>query len=300
MKNLILFAALAFASLTASAQQMQVGTGSPTGTYSTMFKQLAGKCGINVAMIERNTTGSPENVDLLLGNSINAAFVQPDVLFLRAKTEELGNVKTLLALHTEAVHIVVKAGAGTKQGGFAGIGANTVEFTTLEQLAGRKIGAYGGSLVTAQVVRLQSEIPYNVVPFENEAGLKAALAKGDVDAALFVGGQPLGTVANLGNDYRLLAMAPATVEKLKGVYKPARLNYRTMGAAGVPTVAMEALFVTREYKTERMTASLAALRSCALASLDDLKETTGTHPAWQNVEAGNKGKWAWYDLPVRK
>ncbi len=181
-----------------------------------------------------------------------------------------------------------------------GIGGSTVAFTSLEQLAGRKIGASGGSQVTAQVIRLQSEIPFSVVPLVNEAAVKAALAKGDIDAALFVGGQPLGTVADLGPSYKLLSIAAATVEKLKGVYRPARLNYRTLGAAGITTVATDALFVTREYKTTRMTDSLASLRGCAVASLDDLKETTGTHPAWQNVEAANKGKWAWYDLPAKK
>jgi hypothetical protein len=70
-----------------------------------------------------------------------------------------------------------------------------------------------------------------------------------------------------------------------------------MGAAGVPSVQVGALFVTREYKTEKMTTSLARFRSCALDKIDELKETTGTHPAWQAVEASDKGKWPWYELP---
>ena len=40
--------------------------------------------------------------------------------------------------------------------------------------------------------------------------------------------------------------------------------------------------------------------ACATASLDDLKENTGTHPAWQFVDGGNRGKWPWYDLPAAK
>lgn len=300
MKKILAFITAALA-ITAGAQQLQVATGSASGTYSTMFKQLAQQCAASgIPLIEKNTSGTPENVDMLVGNQINAAFVQPDVLYLRARTEDLGNIKTLLALHTETVHVVTKADAGYKEGGVMGVGAKTIPFTTVEQLAGRTIGAYGGSLVTAQVIRLQSEIAFQVVPFDNEAALKEALAKEKVDAGLFVGGQPLGTVASLGAGYKILAMAPATVEKLKGVYKPVRLNYRQMNAAGVPSVGMEALFVTREYKTEKMTSSLAALRACALNSLDGLKETTGTHPAWQSVDASNKGKWAWYELPAKK
>lgn len=89
-------------------------------------------------------------------------------------------------------------------------------------------------------------------------------------------------------------------ERLKGVYRPARLNYAKMGAAGVPTVATDALFVTREYKTAKMVDSLSRFRGCALSKIDELKETTGTHPAWQRVDPANRGKWAYYDLPARK
>jgi hypothetical protein len=82
------------------------------------------------------------------------------------------------------------------------------------------------------------------------------------------------------------------------VYRPAVLNYQSMGARGIPSVATEALFVTREYKTARMIEALSKFRSCVNTELDQLKETTGTHPKWQAVEAGNKGKWAWYELPT--
>lgn len=299
LRAFLLLAALGAASV-GYAQQLQVATGGASGTYSTMFKQLTMVCGNTATLAEKNTSGSSENVDLLVGNQVNAAFVQSDVLYLRARTEDLTNVKTLIALHPEAIHVVVRADAAVKSGGYLGVGGTSTPITQVEQLAGRKIGAYGGSLVTAQVIRLQSEIAYNVVSFENEAGLKDALGKGTVDAGLFVGGAPLGTVASMGDGYRVIGMQPATVKKLEGVYRPGTVNYRKMNSVGVPTVVIDALFVTREYKTDRMVASLSALRACALAKLDDLKETTGTHPAWQTVEAGNKGKWAYYDLPARK
>ncbi|MGL4679245.1 MAG: hypothetical protein ACRCWC_07640, partial [Plesiomonas shigelloides] len=140
--------------------QVKVTTGAADGTYSTMFKQLAAACGNEVGMVEMNSTGSNENVDRLIGNQVNAAFVQTDVLFFRARTEELGNVKTLLALHPEEVHFVAPAVAKTKEGGIAGIGGKTPVFNTIADLAGRHVGAVGGSVTTAQVIRLQSEINF--------------------------------------------------------------------------------------------------------------------------------------------
>lgn len=282
--SFISLAAVSFALASpVSAQQLRVATGSPSGTYSTMFKQLAGKCGNDVSLIEVNSSGSQDNINQLVGNQVNGAFVQSDVLYLRARTEELGNVKTLLALHPEQVHLLAPVASGLKEGGTVGIGAKEVIISDITQLAGRRVGAYGGSTVTAQVIRLQSEIPFQVVSLDNEAEVAKALEARQIDAALFVGGAPLPFMSRLGGNYKLLSIPPSVVEKLKGVYRPARLNYPKMNAAGVTTVATDALFVTREYKTPRVLDSLSKFRTCALASLDDLKETTGTHPAWQAV-----------------
>lgn len=300
MKRLFTIALFALLSFAAGAQQLQVATGGPSGTYSAMLKQLTAVCGTGVALIETNTSGSQDNINRLIGNQVNAAFVQSDVLYLRARTEDLGNVKTLLALHPEQVHIVARAASGIKEGGTMGIGAKEVVFTDLASLAGRRVGAAGGSQVTAQVIRLQSEIAYNVVPFDKDADVLKALTEGQIDAAILVGGAPLGTVSGLGPQFKLLPISAPVIEKLKGVYRPARLNYSKMNAAGVATVSTDALFVTREYKTHKMTEGLAKLRSCALGALDEMKETTGTHPAWQFVDGANKGKWPYYELPATK
>lgn len=289
--------ALAAAALMAApvqAQTMKVATGSGAGTYSKMFKEIQQVCGSEVAMVEVPSSGSQENINQLVGNQVNAAFVQSDVLYLRARTEELGNVKTLMALHPEQIHFVARA--DTKVGGRLGFGGEPL--TNVTQLAELKVGAAGGSSVTAQVIRLQSEIPYSTVIYDSNDAAQKALNDGKVDAVLFVGGAPLGAVEKLNASYRLLSIPAPVIEKLKGVYKPARLNYPKMGAAGVTTVSTDALFVTREYKTERMVSSLSRFRACALGKVEELKETTGTHPAWQYVDAGNRGKWPFYELPA--
>lgn len=299
MKKVFISIALAAAAMLPTAQaQMRVATGKTGDTYSSMLRQLNARCSGDVAVLEVPSTGSNDNINQLVGNQVNAAFTQSDVLWLRARTEDLGDVKTLLALHPEQVHIVAPVASGIKEGGTMGFNAKPVVLTDLTSLAGRKVGAAGGSLITAQVIRLQSEIPFQVVPLENGDAVLKALESGQIAAALFVGGAPLGTVSKLGPDYKLLPIPAPVVEKLKGVYRPARLNYQRMNAAGVATVATDALFVTRQYKTPKMTQGLAKLRQCALSSVDELKETTGTHPAWRYVDPTNKGKWAWYELPA--
>lgn len=298
MKKYILLLAAVLA-IGAQAQTLKVATGSAKGTYAAMFKELTQVCGSEVAMVEMPSAGSMDNINQLVGNQVNAAFVQSDVLYLRSRTEELGNVKTLLALHNEAVHIVARTASGIKVGGTLGIGAKELVLTDLSSLAGLRVGASGGSFVTAQVIRLQSEVAFSTVQFDtNDLALKA-LAAGQVEAVVMVGGAPLGGVSALDATYKLLPISTAVTERLKGVYRTTRLNYPKMGAAGVTTVATDALFVTREYKTAKMTDSLSKFRACAMTKVEELKETTGTHPAWQAVDTANKGKWPWYDLPAK-
>lgn len=287
--------ALAAVACFAGAQPVQVATGGKDGTYSRMLAQMGSRCATATPLIESNTSGSMEALDKLMENQVSLAFVQTDVLHLRARTEDVGQIKTLVALHPEQVHIVAREDQPLKSGGIAGFGGKSRPVTELSDLAGQNVGAAGGSYVTAQVMRLQSEVPFGVTNFDSNSAALKALDAGQVKAIIMVGGAPFPTVAALGKPYKLVAIAPATVEKLKGVYKPARLTYAKLGAAGVPTVATEAVLATRDYKTARMADALLNLRRCVVTNLDDLKERTGTHPAWQHVSGDNKGKWAWYD-----
>lgn len=292
---------LASAAVTASAQtQLKVSTGSSSGTYSRMFKEFAAVCKDQITQIEMPSTGSVQNMDRILANEVNATIVQTDVLYYRARNEDLSNIKTLFALYPEEVHVVALKESVIKEGGTMGIGAKPAQINDVGALAGRNVAAWGGSFVTAQVIRLQTEIAFTVIETD---GFKTAidmLNKGQVAAIIMVGGQPMSDIASLTAQYKLLPFTDLTIGKLKSVYVPAKLNYSNMGQGGqgIPTVATEALFVTRAYKTQKYVESLAALRACFKANVDDLAETTGTHKKWASVKSDNTGKWAYYDLPT--
>jgi hypothetical protein len=61
-----------------------------------------------------------------------------------------------------------------------------------------------------------------------------------------------------------------------------------------------ALLITREYKTPKFVAALRKFRQCFFDNLDELKETPGTHKAWQKVDPANHGRWPWYTFPAAK
>lgn len=303
MKFIRIFAAVAMVALaaTAQAQQVKVGTGGPKGTYHALFANIAEKCGDQMAMIEVPSDGSLTNLDRLTGKEIGAAFMQTDALFASAQGRDLGNIKTLVAFNKESVHVVALANSGLRtSGNMIGMGKQDIVFNSVEDLAGYKIAAAGGSLVTAQVLQGQGQIKWTIVPAQDNDAALAMLKSGQVQAVVMVGGQPLGNVKALGPDMKLLGFKQGTVDLLKTVYVQDKLSYPKLSMSAVNTIATEALLVTRTVNTPERIATLANFRACILKNVPEWQDADGAHPAWAGVDVANKGKWAYYDLPAPK
>jgi TRAP-type uncharacterized transport system substrate-binding protein len=299
MKKFALVIALTIAAASAMAQStFKVSTGGASATYSRMAKEIGNACAADIQLQEINSSGSMQNMDRLTGNEVQGAFVQTDVIKFRGNTEDLSNIKTLVTLHPEQVHLVALAAGGAKEGGVMGIGGKAVVFNTVNDLAGRTVVASGGSYITAQVIRLQTEINFNVVEVADAKAAIEAVNAGTAAAALFVGGQPMDNLKTLNKAHKLLSFPEGTVAKLKNVYKPATVNYTNMGSTGVATVSTDALLVVRQYKTPKMVEALAKFRSCFNTKAPELAETTGTHAAWTKVSVGAESKWPMYELPT--
>lgn len=306
MKKIVTVAALGLSMISAVAfasdTQLKVATGSATGTYHRMFTEFQGVCKDQIMQIEVPSKGSVDNMDKILGNEVNAAIVQTDVLFYRARNEDLGGIKTLFSLYPEEVHVVTASVSPIKVGGYLGMGAKPLQLNSVADLAGQRIAAWGGSIVTAQVIRLQSEINFTVAEVADFKDAMAALNAGQVAAIIMVGGQPMSDIKSLNNAYKLLAFPEATIGKLKSVYVPAKLNYSGMGqgGSGIQSIATESLFVTRSYKTDKYVSALRDLRQCFTKNLPSLQETTGFHKKWSAVSSDNTGKWSFYEFPAAK
>ena len=301
MKNFkfLSVAALLAVTFAAQAQQVKVATGGPKGTYHALFSNIADKCGQEMAVIGVNTTGSLENLDKLTNKEVGAGFVQTDALFASAQGRDLGNIKTLVAFHRESVHVVTLASTGVKVGGnMLGMGKKDLVFNSAEDLAGYTVAAAGGSIVTAQVLQGQGQIKWTILPVDSADAALAAVKSGRAQAAVLVGGQPLGNIRGLDSTFKLVGFKPSTVELLKTVYVSDRLSYPKLSTSAVPTLATEALLVTRTVSTPERVAALASFRSCIQRNIPEWQDADGAHPAWGQVSSDNKGKWAYYDLPV--
>ena len=309
----LLLVALAASVATASAQALisptpapvtfLVADGSSSGTYAQFLKELSGATADTINFQEVKSSGAVENLDKLINNQCMAAFMHSDVLQFRAQSTDLSKFKTLLALFSEDVHfLALTQSKKTVGGNLVGWGKSALNLTSVEDLGhpGLKVGAAGGGYITAQVIRLQAQLPYDIEQYQSGSDVLNALASGEIDAAVFVGAAPLPNLANLGPEVKLLPMGSITVERLKSIYHPATITYTKMRPDPVSTVAADCLFVAREYKTPKFRSALAAFRASFLSHLDELKETPGNHPKWSEVDATNHGKWSWMELDAPK
>lgn len=292
-------AVAAMLAVSVQAQQVKVATGGPKGTYHALFTNIAEKCGNEMAIVGVNTSGSLENLDKLAGKEVGAAFMQTDALFASAQGRDLGNIKTLVAFHKESVHVIASATSGLKtSGNMIGMGKQDIVFTNAEDLSGYKVAAAGGSVITAQLIKLQGQLNWTIVPVDSNDAALAAIKSGAIQAAVMVGGQPLGNVKALGPDMKLLGFKQQTVDLLKTVYVGDKLSYPKLSSTAVTTLATEALLVTRTVNTPDRLAAMSSFRSCVLKNVPEWQDADGAHPAWAQVDVANRGKWAYYDLPA--
>lgn len=276
----------------AQAQTLLVATGVPKGTYSTLFRDLQNSCGARggLTLVERASTGASESLDRLMNNEVHIAFVQTDVLYQRAQVDDVARIKALVPLHAEAVHVLVPSAAR----GLAGMLPSALRpagASTVGDLAGKRVGAWGGAWITGQQIRLQAQINYELVDVQSpNAGLQA-LADGRIDALMAVGGAPLDWLKAVDGRLRLLPFGDEAIARLKHVYQPARLHYANLGAAGVATVATTAMLAVRDTRSTQALAPLVALRQCLKQQLETLRETVGNHRAWSQVAPDADPRW---------
>ncbi len=284
LSGLLLGALLAGPALSQSLSVLNVATGSKGGTYATMYKNLGDVCTSASWLRERQTSGSVENVDLLLSNQVSLAFVQLDVLKARDQIDgdpRAKAIRVLLALHQEEIHLIAKKPTKGFLGRLSGV-------TRFSELGKKKVGAWGGSVVTANVLRAKAGVNFEVAAYPTRDAALSALAAGQVDAVLAVVGQPADWVKALDSQQYTLLPLDLSAEKVSAFYQPARLIYPAFGAA-VPTYSVQSLLVTRDFKTPEKRAQLLKYQSCARAKLTRLQEDEGMHPKWNDVAFGPSG-----------
>ena len=283
----------------ADTSQIVIAADSSSGTYRKMLGEIIGVCAsdeFNIQEAKGVTGGAPGNLDALINNQAQAAFLHSDVFFANSQADpSYKRYQTLVALYPEPIHVLVLRTSKTKKQGTFAFG--TAEFNTLSDLRGFTVGAAGGGMYTARILKGQGEAGFNVAQYGSGKEVIEALTNGDIAAAIFVGAAPLPNIAALDkNLYKLLSIGEDIASRVKGVYRAATINYAGLTSGPVQTMAPLATLLTRKFNTPNKVAGQRHFRECFYKNLDQLKDNGS--PNWQQVEPGDHGVLDWYEIPT--
>ncbi len=286
--------------------QIVLGTGGKGGTYVAMANDMVKVCGKEVTIAAHETAGSQANIQGIIDNAFTAGIVQFDVMrYYEEKDPAMARIKVLFPLHAEEIHLI-GVNKIYKEGGFLGIGAKVIELQSIKDLAGKTVVAWGGSHLSAEYFQYKLQIPFTLVDLTAEKDPPAVAAKmlldGRAHAIFAVGGAPIKWLRDekvFGKQFKLLAIGNDVLDKVKGTYNGAKVNYPNLSNGQVSTLAVQALLVTRDFRTADRATALTRLRECVQGRIDDLRDLTGMHPKWQVTNPSEVfDRWANYQPPA--
>jgi TRAP-type uncharacterized transport system substrate-binding protein len=275
---------------------MVVSSGLPAGTYYRLMKEFDAVAPGLIVNLESD--GSLTNIDRVMNNQTELGITQIDALFFRAmkETSLKERIRILALLHTEEIHFIAKSAARAEGGLFnTPLNAKTVYLNSVEDLRGRKVGFWGGAVLTEGVITSMTLIGWTPVEHADQKSALEALRNDEVAALMAVGGQPLDWVSELSRDYRLLGVPDPMANRLGQVYDRTTLTYRNFGQDGVQALAVRAMLVTRNYASKGKRDQLQSLHEKLASAVGDIRETLGTHPKWAEIDPNaTTDRWPMY------
>lgn len=304
MKFLASAAVISVLSVSAHAQEVQalkIATGKPDATNSQMFQSIKAVCP-NIQEVT-DTTGGVDNINMLVGNKVDAGIAQPDVAeFLEQTDPNVGKLRSLVALNSNYLHIItsprgVMVDPG-KEGrfGFGKVEAKFAPINGVFDLKGKTVVAHGSAQLTARILSKRLGLDLNVIDDDSPTRTGLEMVRtGQAAAFMAMGGKPVGWVEKLNpGEFQLLAMQKEMISNLGSPYFSGQLSYKNLNAFGFHALAVKNELFVRNYQGAKAKL-LSELRTCYEHNLADIRETTGTHPAWQEVEDLTAVSWARFE-----
>jgi TRAP-type uncharacterized transport system substrate-binding protein len=297
-----------------TSMKFMIAADSSSGTYMAMLAQIIKVCQetnpeLNIVAADgKNETpaithGAIGNLDAVKNGEVHAGFLHSDIIYFYSRSNpDYMKLYTLVALYPEEIHVVARRDSGLKAGGtnlgIGTYGAKDVVFESLSDLKNFKVGAAGGSFLTARILSGEGRGDFDVVGFDKGSDVLSALDRGEIQAAIFVGGAPLANIKALSPDkYKLLPIGDKIGTLVSNIYRKQTINYPNLNSDNVLTLAPMATVVTNKFTRPKLVAVQVAFRKGLADNLEELQQTPGYHPKWKAVVPGDHGVWQWLDLP---
>ena len=254
------------------ALALTLAAGTPEGTYYQIaqdMERVAEKDGIPIDIVRTN--GSFENINLLGTGKVDLAILQVDALKFAADTlqartglDVLAELKVVLNLYPEEIHIIAK----------------DPKIRSLEQLDGKKVAVgpeNGGSALTAEVLLTLYGLHVER-SFDAPVEALQKLQTGALDALIFVGGAPVPAFEKLDRSFHFVNLpANPLMEQIYQKRTIAPAVYPWAGEAETYTVP--SVIMTRDRKEAVYAAVIQKLVLAILTNKEQLD--AGGHPKWK-------------------
>lgn len=276
---------------------LTIAADSSSGTYKKMLGEIISVCSddnFSINEAKGITGGAVGNLDALVNNKAQAAFLHSDVFIAISKADvSYKRFQTLVTLYPESIHVLVLRESRMKKKGFTSFG--TVEFNSLADIKDYPVGAAGGGVYTLKILKGDGGGEFNVVSYDSGSEVIKALDSGEIAAAVFVGAAPLPNLQSLpAGKYKIIPLGESIADKVKGIYRSTTISYPGLTEGPVHTLAPPAVILTRKFSTPKKLEAQRHFRECFYKHLNDLKDNGS--PNWQLIEAGDKGVIDWYDI----
>jgi hypothetical protein len=250
------------------------------GTYAKFFEQISKVC-TKPSLQMSTSAGTVAALTDILNNSANVAFMTADVLYGRKLIEgdnSVDNLRVLMPLYTSELHIIAARSNG--------------DVNKFSDLGNKRVATYGGAYITARITLAQANIrPISLQDYQTEAAAINAVKTNQADVAMIGAGQPTTWAKELsGNDFKLLDFDRQDLLGRNG-YVSAGLRYPNLSSTVTRSLGVKVYLITYNYESEKKIQDLSSLKQCIVTHIGDLKETTGNHPKWREVNPNAKTDW---------
>ena len=281
-------------------EPLSLATGDPKATYSMMFKNLSGYCPMAKEYTE--TSGGFDNLQLILTKVVNMGIVPEDVLEMQRRVDgnALKNVRALVGMHFNALHIIILNEPATKggTGWFSRLTGSTGKMVIrdLRDLKGQKVACHGSSIVTAQFLNKECQAGMEPIRVNTPAEGLNMLKSGEVAALLATAGWPVAWIDAMDPKvYTLASLDEGYVKKMGEPYKVVKLNYAKLGCMGVITAGARNVIAVWNYVSPSKVKQVMEFKQCLLDNLADIKEMNGSHPSWNDMDDPDDFLWPRYE-----
>ena len=311
-KGFTLFLATLSISYSVSAKNMtlEMGTGGPSGNYIAMGKDINTYCAdeLSVKLNVLESDGSVDNLLGMLNKKYDLGIVQSDVLHFNAERApnkvNRNRVKVISGLHEEAIHLLIPKGynpEGKKKGMWSSLFAKkgeskSVEEFKLSMLKNHKVGATGGSIVSAEALSYFFDLNLKVY--------EAITSVNDTSTPMvIVGGAPYSIVKSYldTGKWMLATLNYKDISDKAPFYLNQTVNYRIDGKMqSISTLGVRALLIGKAFRDKKRNKPMTELATCIYNNIVDLTDDNDTNSNWNSVyeyiEDGEQSDWSYFPI----